>query len=80
MLRLPNGTHLDGDQETVYRSFDDEEAGGDGVFPADVAEATGLPVERVKALLDDLVAQDVLATTAFTDDVYGARYVRSRAV
>ena len=79
MLRLPNGTHLDGEQETVYLSFDDEEAGGDGVFPDDLAEATGLPVERVRAHLDDLVAQEVLTTSRFSDDVYGVRYRRAQA-
>jgi hypothetical protein len=79
VLRLPNGVHLDGDQETVYRSFDDEEAGGDGVFVADLAEATGLPEQQVRAALDDLVAQEVLHLSTFVDDTYGPRYLRDRS-
>ena len=78
MLRLPNGTHLEGDAEKVFTAFDDEDAAGDGVYPADLAEATGLPEERVRVLLDELVGQDVLATTRFSDDVYGVRYRRAQ--
>lgn len=79
MLRLPNGVDLDGDEERVYLSFDDEEAGGDGVFVADLAESTGLPEERVRALLDDLVDREVLHRTHFVDDTYGHRYLRGRS-
>jgi hypothetical protein len=79
VLRLPNGVHLEGDEERVYLSFDEEEAGGDGVFAADLAESTGLPQERVQALLDDLVTQEVLHRSQFVDDVYGPRYLRDRS-
>ena len=78
MLRLPNGTPLEGDVEKVYLAFDDEEAGDDGVYPADLTEATGLPEDRVRVLLDDLVASDALVRSEHVDEVYGARYRRSR--
>jgi hypothetical protein len=79
VLRLPNGAHLDGDEERVYLSFDDEEAGGDGVFVADLVESTGLPEERVRAVLEDLVGQEVLHRSTFVDDTYGPRYLRDRS-
>ncbi len=78
MLRLPSGVVLEGDREVVYRAVDDEQAVGDGVYAADLAEATGLPEERVKVLLDQLVGEEVLETTRTPDEVYGLRYLRSR--
>ena len=78
MLRLPSGVVLDGEREVVYRSVDDEQAAGDGVYAADVAEATGLPEARVRALLDQLVGEEVLETGRTPDETYGLRYLRSR--
>lgn len=78
VLRLPNGTHLDGDRERIYVSLDEEQAGGDGVYAADVAEATGLPEEQVRTVLEQLVADDVLTRLEHADPTYGPRYLRSR--
>ncbi len=79
MLHLPNGARIDGDAETVYTAVDDGQAGGDGLYAADIAEATGLPVDQVRSLIGDLVAQDVLAPTV-TDEQLGPRYVRGRGL
>ena len=78
MLRLPSGVHLDGDAEKVYLAFDDEEAGDDGVYAADLAEATGLSEDAVRAVLDDLVRQEVLLRSERVDETYGARYRHAR--
>jgi DNA-binding IclR family transcriptional regulator len=79
VLHLPNGARIDGDAETVYTAVDDGQAGGDGLYAADIAEATGLPVDQVRSLIGDLVAQDVLAPTV-TDEQLGPRYVRGRGL
>ncbi|MCW2778154.1 MAG: hypothetical protein JWN17_1879 [Frankiales bacterium] len=79
MLSLPNGTHLDGDAEAVYLAFDDEEAGDDGVFAADLADPSGVPLVRVQAVLEDLVAQEVLRRSELVDPDFGPRYKRSRS-
>ncbi len=79
MLHLPNGARIDGDAETVYSAVDDGQAGGDGLYAADIAEATGLPVDRVRDVLGDLVDQDVLAPTV-VDEQLGPRYVRGRGL
>ena len=75
MLHLPSGVRLDGDQETVYSAVDDGQAGGDGLYAADVAETTGLESARVTSALEVLVEREVLATT-HVDPVLGPRYVR----
>ena len=75
MLHLTNGARLEGDEETVWSAVDDGQAGGDGVYAADVAEATGLPSERVTSALDALVNREAHTTTV-TDEQYGPRYVR----
>ncbi len=79
MLHLRNGVRLDGDEEIVFRTVDLEQAGGDGLYVADIAESSRLPEERVREVLASLVAQEVLATAA-RDDLLGPRYVTSRAV
>ena len=79
MLHLPNGARLEGDEETVFNAVDDGQAGGDGLYAADVAEATGLPSERVTSALGVLVDRAVLATT-IVDDQLGPRYVRAVGV
>ena len=79
MLHLPNGARLEGDEETVYVAVDDGQAGGDGLYAADIAEATGLPEDHVRSVLGSLLAQSALETT-MTDDQLGPRYVRGRAV
>lgn len=78
MLHLSSGVRLEGDQELVYRAVDDQQAGGDGLYVADIAEATELPEERVRPVVDDLVAQEVLRATV-SDDQLGARYVTGAA-
>lgn len=78
MLQLPNGARLEGDEEIVYRTIDLEQAGGDGLYAADIAESTGLPEPRVQVVLASLVDQEILAAGA-RDDALGPRYVRSRA-
>lgn len=75
MLQLPNGVRLDGDEETVYTAVDDGQAGGDGLYAADIAEATGLDTARVTSALEVLVEREAL-TTAAPDDQLGPRYVR----
>lgn len=77
MLHLTSGVRLEGDQETVYSAVDDEQAGGDGLYAADIAESTGLPEERVRAAVAALVDLDVLQPTV-SDDQLGQRYVRGR--
>jgi hypothetical protein len=75
VLQLPNGARVDGDEETVWSAVDDGQAGGDGLYAADVAEATGLEPGRVTSALEVLVEREVLATT-HVDPVLGPRYVR----
>ena len=75
MLHLPSGVRLDGDEETVWSAVDDGQAGGDGLYAADVAEATGLDSARVTSELEVLVEREVLATTHL-DPELGPRYVR----
>lgn len=75
VLHLPNGARIDGDEEAVFNAVDDGQAGGDGLYAADVAEATGLDSARVTSALAALVDREVLATTV-TDPVLGPRYVR----
>ena len=79
MLHLPNGARLKGDEEVVYTAVDDGQAGGDGLYAADVAEATGLPDDRVTSALAVLVDREVLRTT-IVDDQLGPRYVRGLGV
>ena len=78
MLHLSSGTRLEGDAELVYRAVDLEQAGGDGMYVADLAETTGLPEDRVRAVVADLVAQEVLRATV-EDDQLGPRYVTGPA-
>ncbi|CAA9305584.1 MAG: hypothetical protein AVDCRST_MAG07-61 [uncultured Frankineae bacterium] len=75
MLHLTNGVRLEGDEETVWSAVDDGQAGGDGLYAADVAEATGLPTDRVTSALAVLVDREALATTV-VDELLGPRYVR----
>ena len=79
MLHLRNGARLEGDEEIVFRAVDLEQASGDGLYAADVAESTGIPEDRVRQVLAGLVDQEVLAT-GVVDDQLGPRYVTSRAV
>ncbi len=79
MLQLRNGTRLEGDEEIVFRTVDLEQAAGAGLYAADVAESSGLPVERVREVLAGLVASEALEL-GDTDDQLGPRYVKSRAV
>jgi DNA-binding IclR family transcriptional regulator len=78
MLHLSSGVRLDGDDEIVFRTVDLEQAGGDGLYVADIAEAAGLPEERVREVVEGLVAQEVLSPSA-RDDQLGARYVTGPA-
>ena len=75
MLHLPNGARVDGDEETVWSAVDDGQAGGDGLYAADIAEATGLDTARVTSALAVLVDREVLTTT-YVDPELGPRYVR----
>ncbi len=75
MLHLPNGARLEGDEETVYSAVDDGQAGGDGLYAADVAETTGLDSSRVTSALEVLVEREVLTPTHVDPDL-GPRYVR----
>ena len=75
MLQLTSGVRIDADQEVVYTAVDDGQAGGDGLYAADVAEATGLDPARVTSALEVLVEREVLATTHVDPDL-GPRYVR----
>ena len=79
MLHLRNGARLEGDEEIVFRAVDLEQAAGDGLYAADVAEATGIPEDQVRTVLQGLADQEVLAV-GYTDDQLGPRYVTSRAV
>lgn len=79
MLHLSSGVRLDGDEEIIYRQLDLEQAAGDGMYVADLAESTGIPQARVREVVASLVSQEVLQEGA-RDDQLGARYVRSRAV
>ena len=79
VLHLSSGVRLDGDEEIVFRTVDLEQAGGDGLYVADIAESAGLPEHRVRDVVAALVTQDVLAEGAH-DDQLGARYVKGRAV
>jgi len=78
VLHLTSGVRLDGDLEAVYSAVDDEQAGGDGLYVADIADATGLSEERVRSAVAALVDLEVLQPSV-TDDVLGSRYVRGRA-
>lgn len=78
VLHLSSGVRLDGDEEIVYRQLDLEQAAGDGMYVADLAEATGIGEPRVREVVASLVAQEVLAGGAH-DDRLGVRYIRSRA-
>ena len=78
MLHLPSGTRIDGDEELVYRAVDLDQAGGDGLYAADIAEATGLPQDQVLEVVSALLAKDVLEGRA-PDDQLGPRYVTGRA-
>jgi len=79
VLHLSSGVRLEGDEEIVYRQVDLEQAGGDGMYLADLVESTGIPEPRVREVLASLVSQEVLAE-GVRDDQLGARYVTSRAV
>ena len=79
MLHLSSGVRLDGDEEIVYRQVDLEQAGGDGLYVADLVESTGIPETRVREVVAALLDQEVLAESA-RDDQLGARYVLSPAV
>ena len=79
MLHLSSGTRLDGDDELVYRAVDLEQAGGDGLYVADIAEATELPEDVVRSVVQALVDQQVLAAGA-RDDQLGPRYTTGPAV
>ena len=79
MLHLRNGVRLDGDEEIVFRTVDLEQAAGDGLYVADIADSSGLPEDRVRDVVAALVAQEVLSAGA-RDDQLGARYVKARAV
>lgn len=74
MLHLASGVRLEGDDELVYRAVDLGQAGGDGLYAADLAEATGLPEARVREVARGLVDQEVLQQRA-PDDQLGPRYV-----
>lgn len=78
MLHLPSGTRVDGDEELVYRAVDLDQAGGDGLYVADIAEATGIAEAQVREVVASLVDKDVLEARA-PDDQLGPRYVTGRA-
>lgn len=78
MLHLSSGTRLEGDAELVYRAVDLQQAAGDGLYVADIAEATGLPEDRARAVVADLAAQEVLSPTV-EDDQLGPRWVTGPA-
>jgi hypothetical protein len=75
VLQLRNGARLEGDDEIVFRAVDLEQAAGDGLYAADVAEATGLESARVTSALEVLVEREVLTATHVDPDL-GPRYVR----
>ena len=74
MLQLPNGVRLEGDEERVYGVVDEEQAGGDGVYVADIAEATSLPEDDVRRVAEALVDREVLRVVT-RDDELGPQYV-----
>ncbi len=78
MLHLSSGVRLDGDDEIVFRTVDLQQAGGDGLYVADIAEAAGIAEERVREVVQGLVDQEVL-TAGPRDDQLGARYVTGPA-
>ena len=78
MRQLTSGLRLEGDQEKVYDTLDGEQAADDGLYVADLVEATGLSEEQVRDAVAALVDQEVL-TAATSDDQLGPRYVRGRA-
>jgi len=78
VLHLINGARLDGDDERAYTEVGNGQAGGDGLYAADVAEATGLSEERARQVLQGLVDREVLATTHL-DPELGPRYVLTAA-
>ena len=78
MVRLASGVELAGDEELVFRAVDDEQASGDGLYVADIVEATELPDAQVRTALAGLLAAEVLAPVG-NDDQLGPKYVRSRA-
>ena len=78
MLHLSSGARLEGDEEIVYRQVDLEQAGGDGLYVADLVESTGIPEPRVREVVAALLHQEVLAAST-QDDQLGARYVKGRA-
>lgn len=79
MLHLTSGVQLDGDQELVFRTVDDQQAAGVGLYVADISEATGLTPQRVADAVAALLAVDALEAGP-SDDELGARYVVGRAV
>lgn len=79
MLHLSSGVRLEGDGELVFRAVDLEQAGGDGLYIADIVEASQLPEDRVRAAVVGLLEQEVLAEGP-RDDQLGARYVTGRAI
>ena len=78
MLHLSSGARLEGDDELVYRAVDLEQAGGDGLYVADIAETTELPEDVVHAVVQALVDQQVLVAGP-RDDQLGARYTTGPA-
>lgn len=81
MLHLPNGVRLEGDEEIVFRQVDLEQASGDGLYAADLADSTGLPEARLREVLSTLVEREVLAPVELrVGDELGPRYVKGRAV
>lgn len=78
MLHLSSGVRLDGDDELVFRAVDDQQAAGDGLYVADIAEAVELPEDRVRDVVQGLLAQEVLSAGA-RDDQLGPRYVTGPA-
>lgn len=79
MVRLASGVDVTGDAELVYRAVDEGQAGGDGLYVADLVEATELSEQQVRVAVAGLVDQEVLAPVG-SDDQLGPRYVLSRAV
>ena len=80
MLQLRNGARLEGDEEIVFRTVDLEQAAGDGLYAADVAEASGLPEARVREVLAGPGGVRRRSRSATPTTSSGPRYVRSRAV
>ena len=78
MLHLSSGVRLDADEEIVYLQVDQDQAAGDGLYAADIADATGIAMQRVREVVAALLDREVLQEGAH-DDQLGARYVRGRA-